>query len=105
MNRIVQKSAAALAALLTAGVLCTGAQAHTTACGWCSLDHDHSIHSLCSLEHDHALDASCSLNHDHAVHAGCTLDHDHCVDTASCSGSLRCYSGHHSGHHGGRRHH
>lgn len=102
MHRTARKLTLVLAAVLTVGLLSTAALAAYTPCGWCSLDHDHSVHAWCTLDHDHAQDGTCALDHDHSVHAWCTADHDHCRDVAAGYRS----GGHHSGgHHGGHGHH
>ena len=84
MKHNIRKLVVVPAALLMTAALSVGAFAADASAGYCTQDHDHSIHSSCTLDHDHAADAICTLEHDHAVDAACTLNHDHAVD-ASCS--------------------
>lgn len=68
MNRTARKFTTAVAAALTAGILCTGALAVCEPCGWCTLDHDHSVHSWCTANHDHCRDGRTGCGGHHRRH-------------------------------------
>ena len=61
MKHNIRKLVVVPAALLMTAALSVGAFAADASAGYCTQDHDHSIHSSCTLDHDHAADAKVPL--------------------------------------------